>query len=207
MFQYLKDLTSKIPSMGGYEIGAYLQDEASKAQSGQSIVELGTWLGAGTSQLALGVLQSGNNVEIHCYDLFIAFSSQIEKAKLKGVSLKENQDILPLVKNFLNPFNIQIYYHVGNILDQTYSGPAIKLYIDDACKTKEKFLKALSIFEPYFIPNKTIMVLMDYFYYEKKGNQYLFQKTFIEENPDKFKFIKRLHKNLSCAAILYKGSK
>jgi predicted O-methyltransferase YrrM len=51
----LELLASRIPSMGGTEIGAQLRRAARLAPANTAIVEVGSWLGAGTAQLALGV--------------------------------------------------------------------------------------------------------------------------------------------------------
>ena len=63
-------MANRIPSMGGREIGPVLRNLARHAPAGTSIVEVGTWLGAGTAQLALGIRERArpSEVALHCYD-------------------------------------------------------------------------------------------------------------------------------------------
>ena len=59
-----------------------LRNLARHAPAGTSIVEVGTWLGAGTAQLALGIRERArpSEVALHCYDRWQANRSEITKA-------------------------------------------------------------------------------------------------------------------------------
>src|SRR5690606_12370375 len=50
----LERLADEFPSMGGKKIGPFLRKLARAAPSHTAIVEVGSWLGAGTAQLAIG---------------------------------------------------------------------------------------------------------------------------------------------------------
>ena len=60
MKKSLAEIADRIPSMGGMEIGPALREFARAAGPNKAIVEVGCWLGAGTAQLALGVLENSD---------------------------------------------------------------------------------------------------------------------------------------------------
>ena len=195
-----------IPSMSGREIGAELRLWASQAESGTAIVELGVWLGAGTENLGLGAMDSNKNVEIHCFDRFIANDSEVKRALLDGVILKKNQDTLPVAKKNLSRFGISIVYHKRNILSARWKNKPISLYIDDVCKRTDKFQHAIKTFSPYWIPGKTIVVLMDYYWHLRhpKEKDAQCQPEFMKKYSHCFQHIKNWQ-GLCCAAFLYLG--
>ena len=195
----------EIPSMGGGALKDLFFVNAKEATDGSAIVELGTWLGAGTKHIADGVKASGNNVEIHTYDDFIIRGNEVQKAAKFGVKVEANKNCLPLVKKFLSAYN-NIIFHKGEITKTEWNKKPIHMYIDDACKYEENFIKALKIFSPYWIPGKTIIVLMDfYFYLLRSYDEGLkFQFDFIKSHSDNFKPIIKYEK-LCTAVFLYKG--
>lgn len=195
----------KIPSMGGSEIGAQLYNWAAYSQPGTAIVELGTWMGAGTEHLARGAEVSGCTV--HCFDRFTARGSEIDKARDHGISLRPRQDTLPLVKNYLMAHN-NIQYHKTEIAAATWNGPKISVHVDDACKREQMFIKAIETFSPYWIPGGTIVVLMDYYWGDRHPDEpdAQIQKRFIEANEENFQHLCDW-KGLSCSAFLYLGLK
>lgn len=187
----LEEHIKSIPSMGGYQIASYLKEAVRTIQEGRTIVEVGCWLGAGTAQLAMEVSESNKNIEIHCYDQWEASETEVEKAqRLTGLSLKAGQDTLPVVKEFLSPFEVNIHYHKGDILKAKWIGNPIGLYIDDAAKRPKAFEYVLKTFGPYWIPGETIIVLMDYHYWKKNPNPELkCQYNFINKYPDHFELL------------------
>jgi hypothetical protein len=195
-----------IPSMGGGKLNKIFFDYAKAIPSGGVAVELGTWCGAGTRALVKGVKESGNDVEIHGYDDFIIQGNEVDKAAKFGVKLKQGQNILPLVKKWLYVPGVKLNLHQGEITKNKWDGKPIYLYIDDACKYEENFIKALKIFSPSWVPMKTIVVLMDYYFYLARPNdkKLEFQKNFIESRPESFK-LKYVNKKLGTAIFLYKG--
>lgn len=180
-----------IPSQGGRQIGKYLRRFARMVPKGCAAVELGAWLGSGTAQISLGLLRSGFNCPLFCYDNFKALKTEVEKAALFGVELVENQNTLPLVRKYLRPIYKRIHFIKGNVADIKYNGPPIGLYVDDVSKRIETFLPVITELEPHFIDGAMI-VLMDYFFFEKNGN--LFHKAqynWMQENLDRFEFLFR----------------
>lgn len=193
-----------IPSMGGAEIGKELIEWAGNIKYGSYIVELGTWLGAGTQKLAIG---ANNRTEIHCYDKFEATKSEVKKAKKYNIILEEKQDTLFIVKHFLAEFK-NIIYHKGDIKKIKWIEKPIGLYVDDLCKRTKKFNFAIKVFSPYWIPGETIIVLMDYYWYLRhlKEKDAQVQPEFMKKNKKCFKHIKSW-RPLCCAAFLYLGGK
>lgn len=187
----------QIPSMGGTSLGPLLQKWALDSET---VVELGTWLGAGTKQLA-----STCPWLVYTYDIFKIHGNEIDKAAAYGVTVTEGQDTLPLVKSFLSEFK-NIRYFKGRICDQTWTGIPIDLYVDDACKYEPEFIGALKKFAPYWIAGKTVCVFMDYWWHLKrpKDSRAIFQKEFIESHKESFEFITE-DKSLGCAAFKYLG--
>jgi hypothetical protein len=186
----LERLTMQIPSMGGTELGAQLRDAARRAPSNTSIVEVGSWLGAGTAQLALGLREreQAGSVDIHCYDRWEANDPEVEKAaRMKNLSLHAGQDTLPWVMDTLRPFGVPIRFTKVDLRNATWDGGPISIYIDDAAKTPSKFLHVLRTFGPHWIPGVTLVVLMDFHFWKKTGlDKHKAQMRFLEIYQDHF---------------------
>jgi hypothetical protein len=184
--------------MGGRRIGAFLRAKARDANPNGSIVELGCWLGAGTAQMALGVLERPDNAKlpIHCFDNFHTSADSARKAALQGVpEITEGSDTLPWVENRLGPFGDFIHLHKG-MIDRTtrWDGSPISLFVDDASKYAHTFYTCLSIFGPSWIVGETTVVLMDFYLFRKQKpdvpqariDSLRCQFDFIEKHKDNF---------------------
>ena len=195
-----------IPSMGGERLAKFFKYHASKAPDGSALVELGTWLGSGTLPLIQGVASSARDVEVHSYDDFVIRGNEVDKAALYGVSLKDGQDSLPLVKKWLSGYKVKLHLHKGEITETKWNKRPIYMYIDDACKYKDNFLKALRIFSPYWIPGQALIVLMDFFFYLKRPQDegLKFQKEFMDSHADNFKCIYE-NQGICTAIFRYQG--
>ncbi len=175
-----------IPSMGGTEIGPILRKYASQVKSGQAIVELGCWLGAGTRQLLDGVQQSGNGAVVHSFDKFRVSEQQRRKAAVHGVRLKDS------FKEFTSTFASDLasgclVVHKGPIGRTVWNGVRIGLHVDDACKRQTAFDQAIKIFSPSWVPNVTVLVLMDFWYFTKRSDPGLrYQYEWMEKHKDQF---------------------
>lgn len=193
-----------IPSMGGTEIGDFLRSEAAKVGPGEAIVELGAFLGAGTFQLAAG---AGPDVVVHSFDRFLARSHEIEVAKRFDVTLKMDEDTQYLVQQNLGPLMGKVVLHKGQVEAAAWDGQPIALYVDDVCKRGPMFLKAIATFSPHWIPGRTVLVLMDYWFFKKHPNDkgFRFQHEYMTRNAHKFERIEADFGNTSVAAFLYTG--
>jgi hypothetical protein len=183
---------ASIPSMGGTEIGPLLREYARKVPDHTAVVEVGCWLGAGTAQLALGIRERHDNskIRIYCYDRWIANEAEIEKATSFGLTLQPGEDLLPHMQNYLEPFEIPIEYHQGDLREATWNGEPISLYVDDASKRPKLFFHSLRTFGPSWKPGETIIFLMDYDIWTKTGErEHECQKEFIEAHLESFERI------------------
>jgi len=185
-----------IPSMGGDRLKPFFDRVVVDLPENTAVVEVGTWLGAGTAQIASALRHSGLDemIAIHCFDRWIASKSEALKASKAGLNMREGDDTLPLVKSMLSPLNSSIHFHKGDLIETEWDNGLISLYIDDAAKNPELFYHVLRTFGPSWIPGKTILILMDFYYWKKekgrKSRIHRCQQDFIEQYPDHFEIIK-----------------
>lgn len=185
-FHDLQAYAETFPDMGATRIGPWLRRWASECHT--HIVEVGSWLGAGTAQLALGARESG--AQVHTYDQWRAQEGEIAKAKRFGIDLRLGEDTLPYVRDWLAPFGAHIVFHQGNIRRATWPGGPIGLYVDDAAKSRRNFRRMLSIFGPYWADG-CILVLMDYYHFQRANNRVgsrllSYQYRYINARPSQF---------------------
>lgn len=202
-FEELRALAQTFPSQGGVEIGPWLERLAAHVPPGAAIVEVGSWLGAGTAQLALGAMIS--KAPIHVYDRFQASAEEVEKAARFGVELMVGMDTLPLVMDNLAPFPGDFTFHKSSIKFMQWDQTPIGLYVDDATKVEPLWLQAMAVFKPHFIPGKTHLVLMDYFFFEKAGPKYAAQYDFMKAHTNSFKLLEERLAGTTAATFLYLG--
>jgi hypothetical protein len=179
----LHELAETIPSQGGTKIGAILREAARNAPSNTAIVECGCWLGAGTAQLALGIREREDmlNVQLHTYDRWQADKSEVEKAAMRGWHLSVGEDTLPRVRQTLSEFRVPIQFHRAELMEAVWADGPISVFVDDACKTPLLFCQAIETFAPHWIPGQTIIVLMDFNFWKKTGlAKHECQKRFVE---------------------------
>lgn len=198
----LEDYARRFPHMGGVKVGPELRQAASRVEPGRAIVEVGTWLGAGTAYLALGAPQG---IPIHCYDRFRVRSAESEKARAFGVELPEDADSLPWVKKALKPFGAKIVWHQGELIGAIYGGPPIALYVDDANKRPDAWRAAVLTFKPFFIPGVTVLFLMDFYFYERMGSAYEAQPNYMRKHRAEFELLADHVGATSCAVFRYLG--
>jgi len=204
--EVLERRAALFPSMGGKEIGPFLRKLAREAPSNTAIVEVGSWLGAGTAQLALGLRERGEDqsVRIHTFDRWIASKSEVEKASRKaGLQFSPGEDTLPWVTEALRPFGVGIEFVKGDIAAIDWAAGPVSVYIDDASKAPSRFYHVLRTFGPFWIPGVTVIVMMDYHYWEKSGSEeHKCQKYFMEAHSQYFAQIEGFRR-ASNAAFLY----
>jgi len=186
----LESVAAEIPSMGGLQIGAHLRKAAREdALPGTAIVELGSWLGAGTAQLALGLRErpDSDGIEIHCFDRYQATSAEEPKAAKAGLTLVKDQDTLPIVKRLLEPFDAPIKFHKGTIEKKSWAGAPISVFVQDAGKSSASFFPMIKAFGPSWMPEKTVIFFMDYYNWRKSGvDDHKCQTRFVEAHPESF---------------------
>jgi len=190
IYKELEDYADTIPSMGGKELKKHIFKYVEGVKEKRSIVELGTWMGAATAQIALALLYYGKDNPVYTYDKFLVSGRQPLKAAKAGWEIHRRDDIYKTVVKILEPFDCDITVIKGIIQDVSYNREKIGLYIDDALKQEERFLKALKTFSPYFVPGETVCILMDYYLFEKRRDKkHQFQYDFMQKHKDNFELI------------------
>src|SRR5512143_3534858 len=113
-----------IPELGGggKVIGKRLIKAASSVRAGRSVIDIGPWLGSTTAFLALGIMQSGADVEIHSYDIWTIKDALYQKkaAKYNGLHFEIGRNILPDWRNNVRQFPVKIIPHKTDIVDADY---------------------------------------------------------------------------------------
>ena len=172
-------------------------------------MELGCWLGATSVPLLQGLVNAGYDKAFWAFDRWIANDEQISKAAKFGVTITKDQSTLD---NYINN-TIPIYNKVktvkGDLPDtlQAFDKKPIEICIFDAPKSNPIFINSLRALEPYFIPNVTVLGLLDYHFWksQKKRKRKIYYEPvkFIEQNPDTFEFLKDWPGLCSCAFFKY----
>jgi hypothetical protein len=188
-----EQIASQIPSLGvgGITISRELMEYASKVKQENAIVELGPWLGSATSYLSIGSM-FGNNAIIHSYDMWIASETYRHRAKYRNdLSLQLNEDLQPYFMKNLEGFK-NIVPHKMSIFDINWDGTRVELLIVDMGNGKKHTDQVFEVFKNYFIPGKTIIFLMDYYFYtSRKALAYHYQKDLMEANYKSFQLYER----------------
>lgn len=183
-----------IPSMERGESLSFLSDVAEELDDTGAVVECGSWLGGSIAPVAQALAEADSQIEIHCYDRWEADEVEVAKAAREDVSLTEGQDTLPVFLDFVDDIYPHIVPHKTDLLEATWTGQPISLFIDDASKDPRVFRSVLKTFGPSFAPGETTVVLMDYKIHEKTDSAIhsrlrRCQKDFIEGNSDSFERI------------------
>ena len=123
-----------------------------------------------------------DDVTLHCYDQWRAqLGGEIQKAARQGVHLTAFQDTLPRVRRTLEPFNVPIRFHQGDIMRAAWNGEPISVYVDDCSKQLPLFCHSVATFGPSWIPGQTVILLMDFDLWKTTGlAEFEFQKRFVE---------------------------
>lgn len=194
----LEQRAAAIPHMGARTIGANLTDWASRCKS--NIVECGSWLGSGTAFLAIGAKQSG--AKFHVYDAWRVRTTEVGKAAAFGFTVREGQDTLPLVREILEPFGVDIAFHQGSIGEAVWCGDPIGLFVLDAAKRGGQFVHVTETFFPH-LEDGAVVVLMDYHHYERGGDKYRDQARYMADHPEFRMIEERLGGETSAAVFIH----
>lgn len=180
MSQDLEAVARSLPSMGGRELGPWLRPLARLAEPPACVVELGTWMGAGTAQCALGVRPG---VLVHSFDTFRMTHSAYARTRF-GLDIGSGQDTLPTVQRALAPFgNVQLHRADVSQLTGQWQVP-VAMLVADTCKGQGQWAAAMRYFMPALQPGAAV-VLMDFFLGDKTGkHKYGAQKRWVAQHPE-----------------------
>ena len=130
--------------MGGAELSSHLERFALESRG--DVVEVGSWMGAGTVALARGISKTNNS--LYVYDRWRATEDEVRKAQAAGATIGLSEDLLPQVRRRVEKITPNAHFIQGEILDAKYSGSPIGLYVDDAAKTEKLFRYVTGLFAP-----------------------------------------------------------
>lgn len=193
---------------GGKSIKNYLIEYARGVKSGQAIIDIGPYMGSTTAYLAIGVMQSGHDVEINSFDKFIMYPDMRRKANdFNGIEFKDNECFIDLYKYNIKPFDEYVFVRKCDCLDIEWNGGEVGLLVDDISNGKDRTDHLFKTFSQSFIKNETFIFLMDYYYHESFKNKFRYCKyanDFMVKNSSVFQFVKRIEGSRT-AIFKYKG--
>ncbi len=128
-----------------------------------AVIDLGTFAGGSTAYLAAGLAASGAPHHLHGYDRFTA-SQEARALHLSpnGISLTDQEDILPLAQKFLAPWAEKITLHRGEIGELTWDSGPVELLVVDAAKSTHLADHIAAQFFPQLIPGVSLLVHQDF---------------------------------------------
>lgn len=205
----------KIPDLGygGKTVKDDLMHYSSKVKSDRNIIDIAPCFGSTTAYISCGLLQNKNrdSIKVNSFDLWKLQNDEYryKAKKYCGYNLDSDEDFYyTYLKNIEPYFFINIQVIRKNILNVIWQPrDKIGLFINDIGASKEYTDKIFQIFSPAFVPDETILFMMDYYFYESKHHtekQYLYQKKFMEKNNNVFEFIKKVPGS-KCSIWIYKG--
>jgi len=201
---------NKVPQLahGGRSIQEDLIDAAYRVESGDCIIDLGSYLGSSVLFEAVGIGISKSDVKIYAYDRWKLDDGMNRKAKNHlGKFYKDGTDFKWAFLEKIKPVKHLVVPVQAHVLDISWEGGKIGLYVDDIGVGKMRVDHLMKTFSPYFIPGKTILFICDYYNYEKSPRtkeHSFYQSKFFNKNDKVFKFIKRVKGSIT-AMFLYLG--
>lgn len=133
------------------------------------IVDLGCFVGGSTARLALGHGRArARRAQIHAFDRFTA--DEATKARLiypASILPFAGNDILPLARQLLAPWQEIITLHPGEIEDQIWHNRPIELLISDAAKGTHTSDAIAQMFLPHLIAGHSLWVQQDFFHWRQ----------------------------------------
>lgn len=170
-----KQVLDMIPSMSPEGVLKSLE-KVGEMYTGQGVaVECGTWFGRTAIALATGlatrharIRSIGPGPALWLFDKWQANAEEVKKAARFGVTIREGQDLRPLAVANIERccHNITLFTTKGRIEDFEYpAGIPIEIFVLDAAKRNPSFSRVIQKFSPWFIKGKTIIVLLDYYFF------------------------------------------
>lgn len=153
-------------------VPAMLRDEESRfyfwlgrdwARGAGEIVDLGCFVGGSTARLAAGHAAGGHPGLVHAYDQFTA--SEEAKARhlyAAGLPAFEGEDILPVARALLEPWDRRITFHRGDLMTKRWSGDPVEVLVLDASKTVALADHCAAEFFPALIAGRSVVVQQDH---------------------------------------------
>lgn len=158
---------------GGHSIAPALVQMAADVQPGESIVDLGPWLGSTTAYLATGVGLGGGVVPIYSYDRWIADWEMSKNAfKQCKVTLQDGERFWSRwAENVIDLPARNVPYMV-DVHRDTITPPdePIGLLVDDCTHTRRGLDAVFSAFGPRLSQGAPV-VMLDYYFVETQPDR------------------------------------
>ncbi len=204
---------NKIPELGhgGKSTKSYLYSYAQRVPENGIIIDVGPFLGSTTGYLMAGLMDAGRRARIFSFDKWEADAGYCEKAKNHlGLTLREGSSLLPLfLKNVRRiPFPSGDLSTVkGDIFKTTWDKDLkISLAVFDPGNGRATTEALMRTFSPAFIPGKTIIFFMDFYFYETHTPaDFNYQHLLVDKNAVAFEFVERCSEPSRCAIYRWYG--
>jgi hypothetical protein len=198
-----------IPSMGGRQIGPFLQRAAADVPG-----EWPSWrLGPGWVRRPRNwrVVCTARRPRLRCTAMTCSQQARWKSGVpgQRGFRSSSVRIRARSCRTLLAPLGVPVTLHRGNIIDATWPGGEIGLYVDDAAKTPSAFYCALDTFAPGWVPGRTTVVLMDYTFYTRLDSprarrRHRVQEDFVTRHAECFERLDVPEfEGMSCAAFRY----
>jgi hypothetical protein len=130
------------------------------------IVDAGAFLGASAFSFASGLSgRSFAKKPIHSYDYFAAVDDYVIDDISRNVRpIKYGESYLDIFLASVAPYQDLIETHVGNFLDQKWTGDPIEVLFIDIAKTSDLNAHLLREFFPSLIPGRSIIIQQDFYH-------------------------------------------
>ncbi len=138
------------------------------AQGAGEIVDLGCFAGGSTARLAEGHQAAGLASGLHAYDRFTASENAKQGLLYKnGVPHFDGEDILPLARELLAPWQDAITFHRGEIDRMDWDCGPIEILVMDASKQARTMDRMAETFFPSLIPGRSLLVQQDFLHWSQ----------------------------------------
>lgn len=189
----LRAAADAIPELGhgGRVIADELVRLAAGVRAGESIVDIGPYLGSTTAYLALG---APSGTPIHAFDTWDSDICDLKRKAKQFHRMTLPDDLLPMYLENLEPFGMNLAVHRVDMNDSVWNDGPIGLLVDDIGVEPGPAAAKMAAFGPHLVPGAKI-ALLDYFWFEtKRAPQFTGQRDYFAARADRYRFVKRLGK-------------
>lgn len=202
----------EIPELGGggRTIAPALVLAAGNVPRGESIVDVGPWLGSTTAFLAMGSILGSADVPIYSYDRWVVDSDMVMNSwRQTRVALTVGQSLFPYWAENVSVFPTEINPVKGNVRaieDDMLPKEPIGLLVDDCTSGRVRLDALFEKFGKLLAPGARIIMLDYYFSETKEHDRFTETVKWFAERERTFGTPKRISgaRNVA-AAFTYRG--